>query len=108
MNPALRRDSFDFRKKCYAIVTFTQCIAFVQGYIMSWDEQRRIEQSREHVAAGGKVYDILEAAFELATTFGWSKEEFMLAAQDVSKKPILRKGVGFVFDTAKPFWYFWQ
>jgi hypothetical protein len=75
---------------------------------MSWEEQRRIEQSREQVAAGGKVYDILEAAFELATTHGWSKEEFMLAAQAVSKKPILRKGVGFVFDTTKPFWYFWQ
>jgi hypothetical protein len=36
-------------------------------------------------AARKNVYDFLEAAFELATTLGWTREEFMLAAQDVFK-----------------------
>jgi len=58
---------------------------------MSWEEQRRIEQRRIRVAAGKNVYEFLAAAFDLATTLGWSKEEFMQAAQDVSKSEKLPK-----------------
>jgi len=50
---------------------------------MAWET--RIEQRRIRVAAGKNVYEFLAAAFDLATTLGWSKEEFMQAAQDVSK-----------------------
>ena len=32
-----------------------------------------------------KGKNVLEAAFDIASALGWSKEEFMLAAQDVSE-----------------------
>jgi hypothetical protein len=37
------------------------------------------------VAEGGTVYSKLEEAFYLATELGWTREQFMLAAQNVSK-----------------------
>jgi len=52
---------------------------------MSWEEQRRIELRRIRVAEGGTVYNKLEEAFYLATELGWTREQFMLAAQNVSK-----------------------
>jgi len=37
------------------------------------------------VTGGGTVYSKPEEAFYLATELGWTREQFMLAAQDVSK-----------------------
>jgi hypothetical protein len=37
------------------------------------------------VAEGGTVYSKLEEAFYLAIELGWTREQFMLAAQNVSK-----------------------
>jgi hypothetical protein len=51
---------------------------------MGWEEQRRIAQSKR-VAIGGNVHDLLKAAFELAKTLGWTREQFMSAARDVAK-----------------------
>ena len=55
------------------------------SYQMSWEQQRRIELRRIRVAEGGTVYNKLEEAFYLATELGWTREQFMLAAQNVSK-----------------------
>jgi len=52
---------------------------------MSWEQQRRIELRRIRVAEGGTVYSKLEEAFYLATELGWTSEQFMLAAQNVSE-----------------------
>ena len=52
---------------------------------MSWEQQRRIELRRIRVAEGGTVYSKLEEAFYLAIELGWTREQFMLAAQNVSK-----------------------
>jgi hypothetical protein len=51
---------------------------------MGWEEQRRIAQ-RKRVAIGRNVHDLLQSAFELATTLGWTREQFMCAARDVAK-----------------------
>ena len=37
------------------------------------------------MAEGETVYSKLEEAFYLATQLGWTREQFMLAAQNVSK-----------------------
>jgi len=52
---------------------------------MSWEQQRRIELRRIRVAEGKTVYSKLEEAFYLATELGWTREQFMLPAQNVSK-----------------------
>jgi hypothetical protein len=52
---------------------------------MSWEQQRRIELRRIRVAEGGTVCSKLEEAFNLAIALGWTREQFMLAAQNVSK-----------------------
>jgi len=52
---------------------------------MSWEQQRRIELRRMRVTEGGTVYSKPEEAFYLATELGWTSEQFMLAAQNVSE-----------------------
>ena len=37
------------------------------------------------MATGGNVYELLEAAFQTAKQLRWTREQFILAAQDVSK-----------------------
>ena len=59
--------------------------AFHWFKVLGWEQQRRIELRRIRVVEGRTVYSKLEEAFYLATELGWTREQFMLAAQNVSK-----------------------
>src|SRR5215468_2898217 len=87
--PAPRNASGNFlanlkKQKCDGIVTNPPHCTGLR-YQMSWEQQRRIELRRMRVSGGGTVYSKREEAFYLATELGWTREQFMLAAQDVSK-----------------------
>jgi len=43
------------------------------------------------VTVGGNVHDLLQAAFDLATKLGWTREQFMCAARDVAKAESIPK-----------------
>jgi hypothetical protein len=47
---------------------------------MAWQEQKR-----KRVATTLNVYELLEAAFQTAKQLRWTREQFILIAEEVSK-----------------------